>query len=390
MNALWKNLSRFIVSMRLTVALLAFAILLVFIATIEQVHMGIWAVQREYFRSLVALWRIPVSNTFTLVVPLPGGYLVGGLLFANLTATYFQRFKLSWSKAGLYLAHLGVVLLLVGEFFSGLWQEDFQMRLDEGQTSSYAESLRANELAFIDTSDPKNDSVVAIPESLLADGRTLQDPNLPFRVTVRAYYPNAILQERRRMENPPPALANQGIGPDAAVLPQEPSVRTGEPNTPAAVVELTGVKGSLGTWLVSTMLAQPQPFVCEGRTWLVVLRSERLYQPFSLTLLKFSHDRYAGTDIPKNFSSRVRLRSGDGKTDREALIYMNNPLRYGGLTFYQAGFDNNDRTTVLQVVRNPSWLLPYVACVMAALGLLVHFALTLTRFIGSRKKVPSH
>lgn len=386
MHDFWKKFSRLVSSMTLTVVLLALGILLVFAATLAQVHEGVWAVQQGYFHSLIALWRIPVGNTFTLVVPLPGGYLVGGLLFLNLSAAFWRRFTPSWRKSGLILSHLGLLLLLVGELLSGLWQRDYQMRLDEGQTRHYAESLRENELVFIDTSDAKVDTVVALPESLLREGRSLQDPHLPFRVTVKTHLANAQLRARRQMENPPPPPANQGVGPEVALLSMEPGTGAGEPDSPAAVVELTGVNGSLGTWLVSTMLVEPQTFTCDGKTWLVALRAERQYQPFALTLLKFSHDRYAGTDIPKNFSSRVRLRTDDGKTDREVLIYMNNPLRYGGLTFYQAGFDNNDHTTVLQVVHNPSWLLPYVACVVMSLGLLTHFVLTLTRFIARRNQ----
>ncbi len=56
--------------------------------------------------------------------------------------------------------------------------------------------------------------------------------------------------------------------------------------------------------------------------------------------------------------------------NREVLISMNDPLRYRGFTFYQAGFDNNDKTTILQVVKNPAMLLPYIACGLVALGLL--------------------
>ena len=116
----------------------------------------------------------------------------------------------------------------------------------------------------------------------------------------------------------------------------------------------------------------------------MALRFARHYQPYTLTLLKFSHDRYPGTQIPRNFSSRLRLTTPDGRNDREVLIYMNNPLRYDGLTFYQAGFENNDRTTVLQVVRNPSWKLPYVACGVMALGLVWQFGLHLVGF-GARR-----
>jgi hypothetical protein len=82
----------------------------------------------------------------------------------------------------------------------------------------------------------------------------------------------------------------------------------------------------------------------------------------------------------------VRLKSDDGKEDREVLIFMNNPLRYGGLTFYQAGFEQGDRTTILQVVRNPGWLIPYIACIMMGTGLVVQFAITLAGFIRKRSK----
>ena len=66
---------------------------------------------------------------------------------------------------------------------------------------------------------------------------------------------------------------------------------------------------------------------------------------------------------------------------REVLIYMNNPLRYAGETYYQADWDKDDHGTVLQVVRNPSWLTPYLSCIMVAGGLVVQFLTHLLGFI---------
>jgi hypothetical protein len=382
MRDLWKTLVRFFVSLQLTVVLLILSLLLVFVATLDQVNLGIWAVQEKYFRSFFVYWRAPGGN---LAFPIfPGGYLIGGFLFVNLISAHVYRFKLSWKKSGIFLTHFGLIFLLVGELLSGLWQEDFQMRLDEGQTSNYSESPRLNELAITDITDPKWDDVVAIPEALLAASKPIQHPKLPFRVVTRAYLPNAEIQMRSQVANPPPPLATAGIGAEIAVTSLPITYKTNEVNTPAASIELIGANGSLGTWLVSTVLGNPQTFTHEGKTWKLMLRAERYYKPFSLTLLKFSHDRYAGTDIPKNFSSRVRLKTEDGATDREVKIYMNNPLRFAGLTFYQAGFENNDRTTILQVVRNPSWRLPYIACVIMSLGLLIQFGISLTGFIRKR------
>jgi hypothetical protein len=379
MNTILRDLRDFFVSLKLTVALLVLGMLLVFAATLDQTNLGIWGIQQKWFRTFVVF-----QDVRGVGIPVyPGGYLIGGLLLINLLAAHFDRFKLTWRKAGIFLAHAGLILLLVGELLSGLWQEDFNLRLSEGDTKNYAESYRANELAITDTTDPKFDNVVAIPEGLLARHEAIQHPKLPFRVVTKAYYPNSLLQ--MRAADASPSLATTGLGLGIVAAPQPMTYKQDESNTPAAYVELTAPDGSPGTFLVSTGLVEPQRFDYAGRSWKITLRPRRIYEPFSLTLLKFSHDSYAGTDIPKNFSSRVRITTPDGRDDREVLIYMNNPLRYAGLTFYQAGFENNDRTTILQVVRNPSWLLPYVACSLMTLGLLGQFGIHLVGFVQKRR-----
>ncbi len=90
-----------------------------------------------------------------------------------------------------------------------------------------------------------------------------------------------------------------------------------------------------------------------------------------------------------NFSSRLRLQRPDTGEDREVLIYMNHPLRYEGETYYQSSFDRDDQGTVLQVVRNPSWLTPYFSCVMVGIGLMLQFSIHLTRFARRRHKTRS-
>jgi hypothetical protein len=66
------------------------------------------------------------------------------------------------------------------------------------------------------------------------------------------------------------------------------------------------------------------------------------------------------------------------------LIYMNEPLRYQGETFYQSSFLPGDKGTILQVVRNPGWLMPYIACTMVSLGMIFHFGLHLIGFLRRR------
>ena len=83
--------------------------------------------------------------------------------------------------------------------------------------------------------------------------------------------------------------------------------------------------------------------------------------------------------------SKVTLIDPERSVNRDVLIYMNHPLRYRGETFYQAGFQPDDSATILQVVHNPSFLAPYVACVIVAAGLLVQFGFHLVGFSRQRR-----
>jgi hypothetical protein len=389
MNDQVRQLRDFFVSLKLTVVLLVLGMLLVFAATLDQVNLGIWAVQEKYFRSFIVFWQ-----KGDLLLPVyPGGYTIGGMLLANLVAAHYYRFRLSWKKAGIQLTHAGLILLLLGELFTGLYQDDFSMRLTQGEPRSYSESYRENELAIVDTTDPKFDEVVAVPEPVLGQKTPLQHPKLPFRIVPKEYFPNSMVRSRDndgKTAITPSALATKatkGIGLNVDLAPLPITYKQDERNVPGAVIELVSSEGPLGTWMVSAdPRMPPQRFEHAGRSYTISLRFARSYKPFSLTLLKFSHDRYSGTEIPKNFSSRIQLKTPDGRDDREVLIYMNNPLRYSGFTFYQASFEpGNDKVTILQVVRNPSWLIPYIACTLMTIGLVWQFWIHLIAFIGKRR-----
>lgn len=362
-------------SLRLTVGLLCLSLVMIFVATLDQVHLGVWGVQQKYFHAFLVWVKLP-GTAISLPV-FPGGYLLGGALLVNLITAHLCRFRLSAKKAGIWLTHCGLILLLIGEGVSGLLQRDGQVRLDVGQSQRYVESFRENELAVTDTTDPRNDLVVAIPVAHLQATETLQDPRLPFSIRPVAFFENAKLRVRSQLTTPPPAVATAGDGTDLLVDPAPVTYKPDETNWPSSYIELAGPDGPLGTWLVSTLLEQPQTFTYQGRSWQLALRARRDYLPFTLTLKKFTHDIYPGTDIPKNFASTLQLRGDSGGDDRVVQISMNKPLRTAGYAFYQAGFANNDRTSVLQAVRNPSWQIPYWSCGMIALGLLVQFGLGL-------------
>jgi len=43
-------------------------------------------------------------------------------------------------------------------------------------------------------------------------------------------------------------------------------------------------------------------------------------------------------------------------------------------------------SSVLQVVRNPSWLTPYIGCAMVGAGLIVQFMFHLVGFVSKQRK----
>jgi hypothetical protein len=371
------RLIKIFTSLKLTVACLALGMVLVLLGTLAQRYLGLYKAQNEFFRSFFLFWG-PNGATWRIPV-FPGGYLVGGVLLINLVAAHLKRFHLTRDKAGIWMVHLGLILLLVGQLGTDLLSRESALHLREGETRNYSEADRQAELVLMDTTQPDVDKVVAIPQKLLRKKKEITHPELPFVVRVKSFMPNSLVDNRPSdAAEPPPAT--EGIGPRAVVKELPRVTDTDHRDVPSAVIELVGSQGSLGTWLASEFIEQPQTFTYNSRSYSLALRPRRYYKPYSIQLLQFHHDVYAGTDIPKNFSSRIQLQRPDTGENREVLIYMNNPLRYAGETYYQASFDVDNKGTILQVVHNPSWLTPYFSCILVGLGLVVQFGKHLLGF----------
>lgn len=379
LSHLGKRIRTTLTSLQLTITCLALLIALVFLCTIAQVEMGTLGAVNTYMRSWVVWWA-PKGFTFQLPV-FPGGALVGFVLTANLTAALIARFTFGWQKAGLWVVHSGLILLVAGEFVSGSMQVEHRMVIREGETVNFLESYRDTELVVRDVSDPGYENVFTVPATRLAKGGVIPLKGSPLSIRVNRYYKNVALSPLAPEDHAP--LATRGVGATVKLTELQTESADNKMNQTCALVEPLGGGQSYGIWLVSTLLGAPQSFIHEGRTYVLSMRIQRQYLPYALTLKKFRHDVYPGTDIPKNFSSLVRLENPGRNEDREVLIYMNQPLRYQGRTFYQSGFEG-DTITILQVVQNPGWLLPYISCVLVTIGLLFHFIVSLRRSMSRR------
>jgi hypothetical protein len=381
-----------IASLRLTVVLFVLAIFLVFAGTLAQIDNGVWTVVAKYFRSAY-VW-IPFQIFFPRTVrvlggfPYPGGWMIGGLLLVNLIAAHAVRFRLGWKRIGIWLIHLGLIVMMVSEIITGVMAEERFMRIETGKSANYIEDGHKVELAIVDPSATDADHVVAIPSARLQQGGVISNDDLPFDVQPVRYVVNSSLS-RDAKDNP----ADSGFGkregaeekPEGSGVSQE-----SREDMPSAYVTFLkkGTSEPLGTYLVSMWFGRPQHVAAGGKTYEVSLRRKRSYTPFTVHLKSFTHSSYPNTNIPKDYASEVHLVDPTRHEEREVRISMNAPLRYEGETFYQADMNRDlqgkEIGTVLQVVRNPGWTLPYISCLVVSLGLFIHFGIHLVGFLSKR------
>jgi len=304
-------------------------------------------------------------------------------------------------RGGIVLLHAGLGLMMLGEWFVSWYAVEERLIIEEGQSTNYALDIRETELAIVDPAySPTEDDVVVITGKHLArnaqSGRWIQDEELPLDVRVVQYLKNARLAEPGTVAVNP---ATAGNGLKVVAVPQRPGAGAdmgGEVDLASAYIELRDKASgrALGTYLVSQYLSTqeiPERVQVGDKAYELALRFKRTYKPYTMRLRDVRKDDYLGTSTPRDYSSFVHLIDPRHNVDRDDIrIWMNNPLRYAGETFYQSGYHRDPQTgsegTTLQVVTNTGWMIPYVACMLVGTGLLAHFGAALLRFVHRRAR----
>lgn len=322
---------------------------------------------------------------------------------------FFGACQLLYGKrAGMVLLHAGILFLLVGEFATAMYAVESSMTIKEGETVNFIDHNQQFELAFIETSNPQFDQVTVIPKKELHTGATITSPQLPFKIRINQYMANSSRPQMLNRVSPNerqayPSYKSQGNKIYITSLPD--AAGSNSRNAPSVDLDLIDPeKGeSIGRYLFSLWFYPnfvghswdlPTKISYNNKEFTIYFRFRREYlmspnrHPYSITLLDFIHEKYEGTQTPKDFSSKIRLVNAGDQVNRELRIWMNNPLRYAQRTFYQSGYLPNNEGTVLQVVRNDTWMIPYLACMMVFLGMGAQFIQSLTHYL--RKEAPTH
>jgi hypothetical protein len=371
---------------------------LIFAGTLAQAEQGTWEAMRNYFRTFLAWIELGLFlpqgyNEVSFSVPFPGGFVLIVLMLINLVAAHVARFKFTRRRTGVLLIHAGLILLLGSELATAALAREGNMSINEGSYANYIERTREYELAVVKAVSEEKNEVTVVPDSHLTSrvgGEPVRHEALPFDVRILEWMNNSEMVSAARaqasgeVENP----ATTGIGTQV-IAERRPTVAgtdvDQQVDAPSAYIELQRDGESLGTYLVTLWNQSRQRVTVGDETYELNLRFEREYKPYRIHLLDFSHDKFTGTEKPKNFSSRIRLVDPRRDVDRETLIYMNHPMYYEGETFYQASYMPDDKGTVLQVVHNPAWVLPYISCSIIAAGMVMQFGSALLRFLKRRK-----
>ncbi len=360
--------------------------IIVVIGTFAQTDHGIFYVQQEYFKP----WFIWATVGDTRIPVFPGGTLAGTVLVINLMLSTVLHIKWSWQRAGLIVLHVGVIVLLVGGGLSSCISRESQIYLEEGDRTFYSEDLHDVELIVIDALNKHFDYVITIPESRLKTDARIIDEALPFDIAVHAYFKNTLI--KHSPDTLPNAMATQGIGKNLSVTKIPVFTQDDQRNNVTALVSFipkgTSIESVENTYLFALDINGLQQITYNNRPYYVQIRPKRYYFPFFMTLRTFTKEYYPHSSIPKNYSSLVNIEPFNKKSDqeRDVLIYMNHPFRDSHFTFYQASFGEERPSSVLQVVYNPSWLIPYISCIIITLGMGIHFMIQLLGFLRKREK----
>lgn len=381
---------RALTSFGLACILLLFLLLLTFLGTLEQTHSGIYDVQKKYFESIFLIHKVGG----VVPVPLPGGALLMSLFALNLSLGGLMRVRKDRRRLGILVGHAGILMLLVGSLVKFALSEEGNLMLFEGDSSGYFESYFDWEVTVREAAGGEVREYV-IP---LAAHDLQRDGDLVYETAALPF--DIILAELQRNSRPRPvapfATAGREQGAVAAAidgfqLEPLPSEKETERNVAGLIIRLRDKSdGAVQAGLLWGL--QVQPWVAEsgGRTWAFDLHRRRFPLPFEVRLDRFIHEEHPGTRIASDFTSQVT--QTDGGVAQPVIITMNEPLRHRGYTLYQSSWGPQDARpgepvfSVFSVVRNPADRWPLYACIVIAIGLLMHFSSKLGRHLRSQKR----
>ena len=352
----------------ITLVCLLILFALIFFGTLYQTDHGLFEAQKLYFGYGIVL----IGGFF----PLPASSLVLWVLSVQLAVMMTVHLPWRLNKIGLWVAHGGIMALLVGGFVTQMMAVESQLTLAEGETGHFTTAYHEHELAFWRAEGDTN-RVFSYDDVALKAGRQLELTPYKASIRIRSYYQNCDAFTSRAT-NGPVFVNGSGIGfleqrkPELEVTQNAPGVTftLSESGKPDKEVLLYGQE------------LNPLILTLDGKKVFAQLRLKHYPLGFSLRLTDFIKNVHPGTDVPSSFESYAELT--EAGSARPVKVWMNNPLRHAGYTFFQASYAQAkgmaDKST-FAVVTNPGRMMPYISSLVVFGGLLLHFLIRLIPFV---------
>ena len=388
-------------SFTLATVLLLMLMLLTWLATLEQIEIGLHATLQKYFTkdALFVICELRVPNLTTpWRIPMLGGWWVLALLALNLLIGGIIRAKKQPKKIFNLISHCGILFMIVSAAVTQIYEERGTMDFFEGQTSNVAQDYHEHVVEIAEHTHGKPEKFHVIRGKYVMDltdqsVRTIRLPELPFDIELTGYATNSEIRNASIM---PPAEKEKVV--DGYYIFASKEDKNAEMNVgacyakvrpksgaalPPFIITAQELEGANGKRLAHTVRM-------DGRVFTVDMRKFLWIMPFSVRLDRAVAKYYPNTTKPESFESRVtRI---ENKVEAEADIRMNEPMRYAGMTFYQrmmgSGPTSKNATpySQLEVVRNPADKWPEYALYVVTVGLVMHFLLRLSLFVKSSLK----
>lgn len=137
-------------------------------------------------------------------------------------------------------------------------------------------------------------------------------------------------------------------------------------------------------WLTDS---KPLSLMINGKRANFFLTKETLTLPFEFVLTEFKMEKDPGTNRPASYESFVKLFTSNGPQKHH--IYMNNPLKYQGFTFYQASYSqdsNGNYSSTLSANVDPGRFIKYLGSLLLVLGSMIHYYLNYSKSAKSKNR----
>jgi hypothetical protein len=349
----------------LAVVVLILLLILTYAGTLAQVDASIHDVQRRYFDSYVVVVELPPGIPFVV----PGANLLLSLLFVNLLVGGMVRLRRDRRHIGIFVIHLGIAWLLLGSLVEYLFAEKGFLPLAEGESSDRYFSYTEWEVAVLESLDDGRERSYIIPQSRFqtlgpSESTSFHAEGLPFTVRLSGFVPNCEPDFTAR-------------GPVLRALPSNSEQASRNVAGLAAAIERSGPTSTQESLLWGRPGSPPWVFSLDGRDFGLVLRKRQFPLPYRVELRTVEAEHHPGTDMASRYASDVTRY--EGKTAHDVHISMNSPMRQQGFTFYQSGFQaasamtGGQNVSTFSVSRNPTDRVPLYACILIAIGLVLHF-----------------